>query len=109
MLPPDSAAPVFAALGDPIRLGIVARLGAHGPLSTMSLVAGTRVSRQGIAKHLRTLESAGIVRGARAGRDRVWELQSARFDEARGFLADISGQWDQALTRLQAFVETNEP
>src|ERR1700737_801080 len=101
----DSAAPIFAALGDPTRLTIVTRLGAGGPLSTMSLTAGTEVSRQAITKHLRALEDAGLVRGGRVGRDRVWELQIARFAQLRGYLDQISAQWDEALARLRTLVE----
>ncbi|HET6605761.1 MAG TPA: metalloregulator ArsR/SmtB family transcription factor [Rhodopila sp.] len=73
------AAPIFAALGDPTRLGIVSRLSESGPLSTMHLTAATVMSRQAVTKHLQALEQAGIVQSRRAGRDRVWGLQAARF------------------------------
>jgi DNA-binding transcriptional ArsR family regulator len=100
-----SAATAFAALGDPTRLGIVVQLGTGGPLSTMELTAETNVSRQAIAKHLRALEHAGIVRGERVGRDRIWELQTTRFAELRGYLDEISAQWGDALARLRMLVE----
>jgi DNA-binding transcriptional ArsR family regulator len=102
---PASAAPIFAALGDQTRLGIVTRLGARGPLTTITLAAGTQISRQAITKHLRALEGAGIVCSKRVGRDRVWELQTRRFAELRGYLDEVSAQWDAALARLHVLVE----
>ncbi len=98
--------PMFAALGDPTRLGIVRRLCDTGPLSTIRLTDGTALSRQGITKHLRALEGAGLVRADRVGRDCIWQLRSERLGELRGYLDDISAQWDAALARLRAAVET---
>ena len=99
-------APLFAALGDPTRLRIVARLCEEGPQSIVRLTAGSEVSRQAISKHLAALERAGLLRSERAGRERVWALQAQRLAEARVCLDQISGQWDAALQRLRAFVET---
>ena len=99
------AAPVFAALGDPTRIQVVARLCAEGPLSIARLTAGSRVTRQAITKHLDVLADAGLVRGSRQGRERIWELDARRLDEARRCLDQISKQWDDALDRLRSFVE----
>jgi DNA-binding transcriptional ArsR family regulator len=99
------AAPIFAALGDQTRLGIVTQLGAGGPLSTKTLTTGSWMSRQAIAKHLRALEDVGVIRGQRVGRDRIWELQSRRFAEMSRYLDEISAQWDEALLRLRTLVE----
>lgn len=100
------AAPVFAALGDATRLRIVARLCDSGPLSIVRLTEGGDVTRQAVTKHLQALEDAGIVRGSRAGRERLWEVRSERLAEARRYLDQISDQWDRAIERLKAFVET---
>jgi DNA-binding transcriptional ArsR family regulator len=102
------AAPVFAALGDATRLRIVARLCDGGPLSIVRLTEGAQISRQAITKHLRALEGAGLVRSGRAGRERIWELQTKRLAEVRSYLDQISTQWDEALGRLRAFVETEK-
>ncbi len=99
------AAPLFAALGDPTRLRIVARLCEGGPLSIARLTEGSRVSRQAISKHLDALSEAGFVRSERAGRERIWELRPRRLAEVRRYLDRISEQWDQALERLRALVE----
>lgn len=99
------AAPVFAALGEPTRLTLVARLCAEGPLSIARLSEGTGVTRQAITKHLHTLAQAGVVHDSRAGRERIWELETKRLEKARRCLDEISNQWDAAIGRLQAFVE----
>ena len=98
-------APVFAALGDEMRLRIVARLGDSPPLSIAALSAGEPVTRQAITKHLRVLEGAGLVQSSRNGRERLWELKAERVEEARSWLDELSRQWDNRLERLRAFVE----
>jgi DNA-binding transcriptional ArsR family regulator len=99
------SAPVFAALGDPTRLRLVSRLIAEGPVSITRLTAGTGVTRQAVTKHLNVLAGAGLARGIRRGRLRVWELQPEQLQEARRALDAISRQWDEALERLRVFVE----
>lgn len=101
----NEAAPVFAALGDTTRLQIVARLCESGPLSIARLTDGAGVSRQAVTKHLHALLNAGLVHSRRAGRERIWELETQRLAVAHRYLAQISEQWDQALGRLQQFVE----
>ena len=98
-------APIFAALGDPVRLGFVIRLGRDGPLPTLALQQTTELTRQAVTKHLRLLERAGLLRSARTGRERTWELKPARFIEVQAHLAEISAQWDAALLRLKVLVE----
>ena len=99
------AAPVFAALGDATRLGLVARLCVDGPLSIMSLTQGAGVTRQAVTKHLHSLADAGLVQVSRRGRERIWELEPRRIERARRCLEQISDQWDVAISRLKAFVE----
>ncbi|HEX9794427.1 MAG TPA: metalloregulator ArsR/SmtB family transcription factor [Planctomycetota bacterium] len=99
------AAPLFAALGDPTRLGLVARLSASGPASIADLNGGVAVSRQAVTKHLHVLADAGLVRGSRRGREHIWELEPDRLEDARQHLDRIGTQWDAALVRLQAFLE----
>jgi DNA-binding transcriptional ArsR family regulator len=96
---------LFAALGDETRLRLVSRLCGGGPMSITRLTAGSRVTRQAISKHLGVLEKAGIVQSTRRGRERLWQLERRRVEEARQYLALISKQWDEALERLKAAVE----
>jgi DNA-binding transcriptional ArsR family regulator len=99
------AAPVFAALGDTTRLGLLGRLSADGPLSITRLSEGTGVTRQAITRHLDALGHAGLVRDARRGRERVFALEPKRLEKARQYLDHVAAQWDAAATRLKAFVE----
>src|SRR5687767_11287119 len=99
------AVPVFAALADETRLGLLGRLSVEGPLSITRLSEGTGVTRQAITRHLRALGDAGLVRDARHGRERVWELDRKRLEKAKQYLDQISAQWDAAVDRLKAFVE----
>ena len=99
------AAPAFAALGDPLRLGLVTRLSHEGPLSTKCLQVERKITRQAITKHLQILEGAGIVRSLRVGRDRLWQIEHAKLAEVTEFLDRISAQWDARLDRLRLLVE----
>lgn len=96
---------MFAALGDEVRLGLVARLCDDGPTSLTQLTAGTKITRQAITKHLRVMQEAGLVRCTRHGRETLWQLEQGRLEDARHYLDIIAKQWDDALARLQKFVE----
>jgi DNA-binding transcriptional ArsR family regulator len=74
-------------------------------MSIARLTAGAHVTRQAVTKHLHVLAGAGLVRGARVGRDHVWEIEPATLGEARRWLDHIAGQWDEALGRLKASLE----
>src|SRR5258708_37832878 len=98
-------APMFAALGDETRLGLVARLSAEGPLSITRLTARTSVTRQAVTKHLHVLATAGLVSDLRRGRERIWELEPGQVEAARTYLEHVSKRWGDALDRLKQFVE----
>jgi len=100
-----AAAPVFAALGDATRLGLLRRLSAEGALSITRLSEGTGVTRQAITRHLDALGRVGLVRDARRGRERMFALDRKRLENARQYLDHIAAQWDAAAARLKAFVE----
>jgi DNA-binding transcriptional ArsR family regulator len=102
---PHAHAPVFAALGEPTRLSLVAKLCKGQRYSIAGLTKGSSLTRQAITKHLRVLEGAGIVHRARAGRESLFEFDSKPIDEIRKYLDFVSEQWDQALARLKTFVE----
>jgi DNA-binding transcriptional ArsR family regulator len=101
-----SSAPIFAALGDETRLRLVAALCAGGALSIAQLTSGTDVTRQAVTKHLRVLANAGLARDVKVGRERLWELEPSRLEEARRWLDEIARQWDLALDRLKIAVES---
>jgi DNA-binding transcriptional ArsR family regulator len=102
----QAIANVFAALGDPTRLKLVAALCAGGAFSIAQLTANTDISRQGVTKHLQVLAEAGVVRDLKQGRERLWQLEPQRISEAKLALEAIGQQWDLALGRLKTFVES---
>jgi len=98
-------APIFAALGDETRLALVAKLSTGKPSSIARLTEGTRLTRQAVTKHLRVLEDARIVRSMRAGRESLFELDPAPIRQVGEYADVVSERWDQALARLNTFVE----
>lgn len=100
------AAPLFAALGDATRLSLLVSLCAGGPLTVTRLSGQSAISRQAITKHLEVLSEAGLVKSARHGRERIWAFEPKRLEDAHQYLERLSREWDVALGRLKAFVET---
>jgi DNA-binding transcriptional ArsR family regulator len=98
-------APVFAALGDETRLSLVAKLCGGQPHSISQLTEGSKLTRQAITKHLRVLESAGIVHSVRTGRESRFEFDPEPLEGIKEYLDFVSEQWDHALSRLQSLVE----
>jgi DNA-binding transcriptional ArsR family regulator len=102
---PAEAAPVVAALGDSTRLSLLSRLRDGRPRSVAQLTQGMGLTRQGVSKHLRVLEHAGMVNCERVGRESRYVYEPAGIAEAANYLERASKQWDQALARLKAAVE----
>ena len=98
-------APVFAALGDETRLALVAKLSGGQPYSISQLTKGFKLTRQAITKHLRVLESVGIVHSVHAGRESLFGFDPTPIEEMREYLDFVSEQWDHALARLKSFIE----
>lgn len=99
------AVPIFAALGDATRLELVKRLSHGRNHSITSLGDGLKLSRQGITKHLRVLEDAGIVVSNRTGRENQFAFVPDSVEPVQTYLESVSRQWDDALNRLRVFVE----
>jgi DNA-binding transcriptional ArsR family regulator len=100
-----SRAPAFAALGDKTRLSLVAKLCGGQSYSISQLTEGSRLTRQAITKHLHVLEEAGFVRCVHTGRESLFKFDPQPIGEIKEYLDFVSGQWDQALSRLKSFVE----
>jgi DNA-binding transcriptional ArsR family regulator len=100
------AAPVFAALGDETRLQLLSRLCVEGPLSITRLSEDVTMTRQAVTKHLSLLEDSGLLEAKRRGRERVYQFAPARLHAARRYLEQVSTQWDDAIERLRAHVES---
>ena len=99
-------APVFAALGDETRLSLVAKLCGGQPYSISQLTQGSKLTRQAITKHLRVLESVGIVHSLQAGRESRFEFDPEPIEETKKYLDFVSQQRNNVLSRLKSFVES---
>lgn len=102
---PADPAPVFAALGDPTRLGLIARLGDGGARSIGQLGEDLPISRQAVAKHLDILLGAGLVQRRKKGREVHFALRRQGIEDAQAWLVQVGTQWDANLSRLKAMVE----
>lgn len=101
----SSPAPVFAALGDPTRLSLLAKLSDGRAQSIAVLSADSHLTRQAVTKHLHVLEQAGLVSRQRTGRESRYAYRPEPVAAAQAYLEQVSAQWDAALDRLRGFVE----
>ena len=99
---------VFAALADPTRREVIGRL-AREPLSASALAGELPISRQAVAKHLATLDRAGLVAARRAGRELQYRLEPAPLGDAMAWMASVGARWDERLARLEAAATRAKP
>ena len=103
MQQPDPLSLTFAALADPTRRAILARL-AEGEASVKDLSAPFDMSQPAISKHLRVLERAGLIE---QGRQAQWRPRRLRADPLRD-IADWVSQyrrhWEESFDRLDAYL-----
>ena len=101
----------FAALADPTRRGLLARL-RTGELTVGALAAPYAMSMPAVTKHLRVLEAAGLIRRRKQGRQVLCALARPEQDpleEAAAWIRDQQAYWEGALDRLDALVSTPTP
>ncbi len=96
---------IFAALGDPTRLSLVAKLIDGETHSISALSEGSKITRQAVTKHLTVLEGAGLVSKVKEGRESLYLLDPKPLKSLQEYLDIISMQWDQTLQNLKSFVE----
>jgi DNA-binding transcriptional ArsR family regulator len=94
----------FHALADPTRRGMLASL-ALGDKSIGELSEPFRMTFAGAAKHVKVLESAGLIERRKAGRKQICTLKAAPLAEAEAWLRQWEKFWSARLDRLQSFVE----
>jgi DNA-binding transcriptional ArsR family regulator len=90
---------VFAALADPTRRAILARL-THGDATVNELVAPSRLDQSTVSKHLKVLEAAGLVSRGRQAQFRPVRIEGGPLAEAFGWLGDYRRFWEENLDRL---------
>jgi DNA-binding transcriptional ArsR family regulator len=101
----EKQANVFAALGDPTRLSLVAKLLDHQGHSISDLTEGTKITRQAVTKHLAVLQGVGLVSCLKEGRQSLYELDPKPLESLREYLGVIAAQWENKLGDLKKFVE----
>jgi len=103
-MPPDRLSSTFAALADPTRRAILARL-ARGEASVTELAEPFDMSLPGISKHLKVLEHAGLITRSRAAQGRPCRLRARPLKGAADWLEHYRSFWEQSLDRLEDYLK----
>ena len=104
MPPSDRLDATFAALADPTRRAILARL-ALGEASVMELAEPFAMSQPAISKHLKVLERAGLISRGRDAQRRPCRIEGAPFADVSGWLEDYRQFWEASFRRLDALLD----
>ena len=100
---PDHLDTTFAALADPTRRAILARL-ASGEASVTELAEPFAMSLPAISKHLKVLERVGLIARGREAQWRPCRLEAAPLKQAADWLEHYRRFWDQSLDRLEDYL-----
>lgn len=103
-MPSDALSTTFAALADPTRRAILARL-SSGEASVTELAEPFAMSLPAVSKHLKVLEQAGLITRSRAAQSRPCQLDAARLAEVAGWLEQYRQFWEQSLDRLDEYLQ----
>jgi DNA-binding transcriptional ArsR family regulator len=104
MSPSQRLDAAFAALADPTRRAILARL-ASGEASVAELSKPFAMSQPAISKHLKVLERAGLISGGRDAQRRPRRLEAKPLAEASGWLEGYRRFWEGSFQRLDALLD----
>jgi len=94
----------FAALADPTRRAILARL-ARGEANVAELTKPFDMSQPAISKHLKVLERAGLISRSREAQSRPCRLEASRLKEANEWMERYRGFWEESFDRLAGFLD----
>jgi len=94
----------FAALADPTRRAILARL-ASGDAGVMELARPFAMSQPAISKHLKVLERAGLISRSRAAQSRPCRLQAAPLKEVADWTERYRGYWEHSFERHGEYLD----
>jgi DNA-binding transcriptional ArsR family regulator len=100
----DHLSTTFAALADPTRRAILARL-ANGETSVSELAEPFDMSLPAVSKHLKVLERAGLIVRGREAQWRPCRLQADPLKDAARWIEDYRQHWEQKLDRLGAYLQ----
>jgi DNA-binding transcriptional ArsR family regulator len=100
----DHLSTTFAALADPTRRAILARLTA-GEVSVSELAEPFHMTMPAVTKHLKVLENAGLVVRSREAQWRPCSLRAAPLKDAASWIENYRQHWEQRLDRLEAYLQ----
>jgi DNA-binding transcriptional ArsR family regulator len=100
----DQLSLTFAALADPTRRAILARL-AGGEVSVTELAAPFDISLPAVTKHLKVLERAGLVSRSRQAQWRPCKLEASPLRDAGGWIDEYRQFWEASLDRLDTYLQ----
>lgn len=100
----DHLSTTFAALADPTRRAILARL-MSGETSVAELAAPFEMSAPAVTKHLKVLQRAGLITQSRVAQSRPCKLEAAPLQKASDFLDKYRQHWEQSLDRLDTYLK----
>lgn len=103
MQAPDTLSATFAALADPTRRAILARL-ADGEASVKDLAAPFEMSQPAISKHLRVLERAGLIEQGRRAQWRPRRLRAGPLRDIADWVGQYRRHWEESFDRLDAYL-----
>jgi DNA-binding transcriptional ArsR family regulator len=104
-MPTDRLSHTFAALSDPTRRAILARL-ALGETSVSELAEPFAMSLPAVSKHLKVLERAGLITRGRDAQMRPCKIEASALKEADDWLEEYRRLWEQRLDRLEDYLQT---
>ena len=102
-MPVDHLSATFAALADPTRRAILARL-ASGETTVSELAAPFEMSLPAVTKHLKVLQRAGLITQSRQAQWRPCRIEPAPLQEVTGWLEQYRQLWEQRLDRLEDYL-----
>ena len=103
-MPTDTLSSTFAALADPTRRAILARL-ASGEATVTELYAPFKMSLPGFSKHLKVLEQAGLISKGRDAQWRPCRLEADRIKDVADWAERYRAIWEQRLDRLDTYLK----
>ena len=98
----------FAALSDPTRLTILARLAKQGDMTVQDIAIPFAMSLPAVSQHLKVLEQAGLITRMRSGQKRPCRLRPERLAAAQAWLDNTRQAWDLRLDRLETFLASRK-
>lgn len=104
----DPLSAKFAALADPTRRAILARL-ASGQASVSELAQPFDMSLPAVSKHLKVLERAGLISRGREAQWRPCRLEAAALQPVNEWISQYRAQWEARFDRLDAYLKTMQP